>query len=963
MVTELDVSGITVSFPFDPYPTQLEFMRSVVECLQQGLNGLLESPTGTGKTLCLLCSTLGWLAATSQGAVRRHTSGPDQQCRSMHAHKVVYCSRTHAQLTQVVRELKRTSYAQRVTMAVLGSREHMCLNKEVTKLSSSQAQHAMCSALRAERNCRFFRGLQSATAGASLLPPECVVHDMEDLMREGSRSGFCPYFHERDAAMDADIVLMPYNYILDPSLQQQLPFELANCILIVDEAHNLPSVLSSSGCRTLSPLDLTTAIHDCSRAIAMHRLAAKKSELDEDVAAQEEQELASLKILLHRLETCLYAEPMEEPAGVAAAAAAPTMTTTTRRDVVRDARYMFTFLEKALITREIFGTQSDGVASASGLTGTIGKCVTLLANSERPATSLVRVQQFLTSVFALDPALLDSTRFVLQQQLAAGKAARLLGFWELDNARWMRQVASTLHSVLLTSGTLSPLDQFAAELGVEFQVRRKGDHVIQPDQVLGGVLCRGPSGEKLNGGYSYRSSVDYRVGLGMSLANIARNTPGGTLVFFPSYVAMNSVVELWRAGSGRAGDTKTVWGLLSELKPIFVEPSSSHELPTIVEGFQKEVDASPHRGAILLAVCRGKISEGIDFADHHGRCVIVTGIPYANHTDLFVRLKREYTTSVALQRPLVNGKPFTGDDWYRNEAMRAVNQCVGRVIRHKDDYGVVLFADERFEALLSGVSEWVRRSTRVFSEFRGAYAAVAQFFGGRCRRATKTASVPYVVVENGGAAAAELPPSATLAKLYADVQDRQHEEQVQEARRRRFEEVREAKASARKDTVTSLMSPLAPGPFVSISRQDCADDTSLRLRLTSAETQGVTVVSAGTGGTADVCSGVQKEQSDGPPKLGSSSKEFCDFLKARVPVEVYHRFKMVLAQLAALRPLLHASPSAATDELARLLAPLRSVFHAADPVHHRCLFAEFGRHLPEEFRPLYAALLKSNGLT
>jgi regulator of telomere elongation helicase 1 len=39
---------------------------------------------------------------------------------------------------------------------------------------------------------------------------------------------------------------------------------------------------------------------------------------------------------------------------------------------------------------------------------------------------------------------------------------------------------------------------------------------------------------------------------------------------------------------------------------------------------------------------------------------------------------------------------LTGDEWYNQQASRAVNQAVGRVIRHRHDYGAIIFCDERF---------------------------------------------------------------------------------------------------------------------------------------------------------------------------------------------------------------------------------------------------------------------------
>jgi len=43
-----------------------------------------------------------------------------------------------------------------------------------------------------------------------------------------------------------------------------------------------------------------------------------------------------------------------------------------------------------------------------------------------------------------------------------------------------------------------------------------------------------------------------------------------------------------------------------------------------------------------MGVCRGKISEGMDFSDKAARCVIMVGIPFPQMTDPRVILKKHY---------------------------------------------------------------------------------------------------------------------------------------------------------------------------------------------------------------------------------------------------------------------------------------------------------------------------------
>ena len=127
-----------------------------------------------------------------------------------------------------------------------------------------------------------------------------------------------------------------------------------------------------------------------------------------------------------------------------------------------------------------------------------------------------------------------------------------------------------------------------------------------------------------------------------------------------------------------------------------------------------------------MAVCRGKVAEGLDFADNNGRAVLVTGLPYPPFKDARVELKRQF-----LDDQLRSKKgAMTGQKWYQLEAFRATNQAVGRVIRHSRDYGAVIFLDNRFGDTVAKncLSKWLQPHFTKYTSLGPAIKSLAGFF-------------------------------------------------------------------------------------------------------------------------------------------------------------------------------------------------------------------------------------------
>ena len=816
--------------PFEPYEIQQQFMEALYDCIENGKVGIFESPTGTGKSLSLICASLSWLrehkrrafdealatvpnddddpdwmvdhakdmrrreiremrtefearlaaARERERKIKQDHSGsqlvfkkqkrsqdrpegggdveefvledydddhdtvdtstkpnysshttelmeklgllssnkPNQAEAAPEELKVYFCSRTHSQLTQLIGELRRvrlpsafpvepeaTSFdpedgsIQELKHLTLGARKNLCINPKVNRLSSATAINERCVELQqsktpASQKCSFLPNKESEHLVLDFRDSALSkIRDIEDLANVGSRLQICPYYASRPAIGFAEVVTLPYPLLLQKSARQALGISLKGHVIIIDEAHNVINAIESTYSAQLSELQLK---HIREALLTyLHKFRNRLKGSNRMYLAQVVRVVDSLLLFTAEVRDTVSAGDTTTAEALLAGKAVDQI------NLAKLVQYMSeSKLARKIEGYSVFLQQSTSTGSSKAF------------DESYEVPPLTQFQDFL-------PALMNPSkegRFLWSNVNNDVQIQYLL----LDPSEHFREVVEEARAVVLAGGTMSPMEDYIDRLFpyLSSVTTFSCGHLIPPRSLFVRTVTADTQG-LFNFSYSSRTEAT-ATRLGTALLSIGKVVKGGTVVFFPSYGFLESVLRSWRNGNIKSE--------LEKISSVFYDDRTT----STEETFKSYSDAiSSHGGSLLFSVIGGKLSEGINFSDDLGRCVIVVGMPYPNlETPEWKARLRYLNEQTGLQQH--GTKSRVAKEHVENICMRSVNQAIGRAIRHKNDWASILLFDARYtgtqiQAKLPG---WIKTSydPRASTQLDGVVRDLDMFF-------------------------------------------------------------------------------------------------------------------------------------------------------------------------------------------------------------------------------------------
>lgn len=680
-MTIIKLNGYTIKLPFNPYEAQVKSMETLLKSFESGDSALIESPTGTGKSLAIICAALGYLESIKRNIKDEDTKklktttlldenlknffeekAEDSQKKKPET-KIFICSRTHKQLDQLVNQLRTTEY--KPTISILGSRSQYCIN---SRAKSAVDINTACRDLVDTKACVYRNGVSRLKKKMS------NIFDIEEIKEKGKSCGGCPYFASRELSEDAEVIFAPYNYLLDPRIRQTMDINLEGSIVIVDEAHNVEDTCRSAGSFEFGTKQIDMWVGELTSA------SRKSALLDKEFKT------AFLAMLEFTQKFKKFSEIK-----------------------CNESNYEFKY--KIFKGQQIIA-QLENMEITQAMYNTFITAVNLILTNEDSKTLLSQSlqQSFGRLEFILNNIFYKSTKeYVLCFKQSKKDVQQFeFAFWLLDASLVFNQTVARAKSISLLSGTLAPFYAFSAELKHSFKHEVVAPHILTSDQVFIANVHRGYLQKELTGTYAISESTEYQKQIAKIIEEIATLTSphGGTIVFLPSYAFIKKI------------------NAHMKIKVILEPQTGGNEKFEKVLKTYKQTIEDKTKTAVFFCVYRGKASEGIDFKDEYAKAVIAVGVPYPSIKDPQINVKKEYNDNTSGK-----GKGFNGAQWYQTQAMRAVNQALGRVVRHPKDWGSVFLLDTRYAqgSIKKQLPEWVTNEMKVYDTFANTKMELKEF--------------------------------------------------------------------------------------------------------------------------------------------------------------------------------------------------------------------------------------------
>ncbi|CDR97797.1 DNA excision repair helicase, putative [Babesia bigemina] len=744
------VDGIEVFFPYPQiYPEQLAYLRSLKSTLDAQGHAVLEMPTGTGKTVALFSLITSYQLARPEIG------------------RLIYCTRTIPEMEKSLLELKQVikyrneelakDRAARSKAAVTNG-ESSAVSVPEPVMADKKSGHDMTSLWRRinyeEDGTTTYREytMQYEGTGTRGMPTapvvrQSAVEEVQDIEHYASKglcgyyehleriwnptmipSGvytleglkehcstfrhpvtgvsvpICPYFAVRRALDMANVVVLNYQYLLDPKVSEAAfshlystsPTDMSKhkdekpdpkrekksklpIVVVFDEAHNIDNVCIEAMSVELNDDTLDEAFCNIAK---IEDNVRQLRERDENLLMEEYRKLAE-NIRESSIDIEGYMCPVL-PADVLQKAVPGN---------IRQAEHFISFLkvvvgylkhyikvqepksEGPLMFLHRFEIET-GIGSIT-MQHTYSRMKSLLNTLKITAVGDLSAIQLVVDFCTLVGTYSTGFIVIVEPYPQGSLYEPLLQFSCLDASIAMQPVVDNFQSVILTSGTISPLEMYPKILNFTPVLTQSLPMSLDRDCLCPLIVSKGANQLQMSTKFDLRNDVTVLRNYGNLLIELCKNIPDGVVCFFPSYAYMELIVSHWY----ECGIIATIM----EHKLIFMETKDVVTTTLALHNYRKACDVG--RGGLFLSICRGKVAEGIDFDRHYGRCVVLIGVPF------------QYTLSRVLKARLDFMRTNYGileNEFMTFDAMRQAAQCVGRIIRNKSDFGLMIFADSRY---------------------------------------------------------------------------------------------------------------------------------------------------------------------------------------------------------------------------------------------------------------------------